>query len=119
MNNEISRDLTSIIKPQVKHALPKKDMPISAQDNNASTESYEAAQQYLNALGRTKVNMDKTGVDSRIIESLNEFKKDPEFAQNYIDFCDSLQEEGYSLEDAIIGTDIIFDKLKDEKMYNP
>ncbi len=118
MNNEISSDLTSVIRPQTKHALLKKDMPASTHDETSSKESYEAAQEYLNALGRTKVNMDKTGVDSRIIESLNEFKKDPEFAQNYIDFCDSLQEEGYSLEDAVIGTDIIFDKLKDKEIYN-
>ncbi len=119
MNNEISSDLTSIIKPSSKHAPLKKSMPIPSQDEKFSDESYEAAQNYLNALGRTKVNMDKTGVDSRVIDSLNEFKKDPEFIQNYIEFCDSLQDIGYSLEDAIIGTDIIFDKLKEEKIYTP
>ena len=53
-----------------------------------------------------------------IINPIQEFKKDPEHAQCYVDFCDSLQAQGYSLEDAIIGTDIIFDQLKNESTYH-
>ena len=40
-------------------------------------ESYEAAQEYLNALGRTKVNMDKTGATNSVKASCEFLLKNP------------------------------------------
>ena len=117
MNNDISSEITSYMKTNARHAKIKKSMPKVQTEENISNKDYEARQNYLNALGRTKVNMDKIGIDNRVLESVMQFREDPEYAQTYIDFCDSIQEKGYPLEDAIIGTDIIFDKLKDRETY--
>ena len=117
MNNDISREFTNYISPKKEHA-PKKINHAQVKDVDIqSRESYETAQKYLGALGRTKVNMDKGNMDSRVCASVDILRQDPEYVQNYIDFCDSLQKSGYSLEDAVIGTDLIFEKLKDEQTY--
>ncbi|MBR2069765.1 MAG: hypothetical protein IJ877_08405 [Candidatus Gastranaerophilales bacterium] len=118
MSNDISSELTNYVKTRTSHVLSKSTgVQKMHNDENASRESYEAAQNYLNALGRTKVNMDKSGLDNRVISSLDILKKNPEFVECHMDFCDMLQEKGYSLEDAVIGADIVFDKLKEESTY--
>ena len=117
MNNDISRDLTSYINPKKEHAIKRERHTQIKSDDIQSRESYETAQKYLGALGRTKVNMDKNAINTRVADSVDILKQDPEYVQNYIDFCDSLQDKGYSLEDSIIGTDLIFEKLKDEQTY--
>ena len=76
-------------------------------------------QNYLSMLGRAKVNIDKAAVNNRVASSVEAFKNDTQYAQSYVDFCDSLKEKGYSLEDAIIGTDMIFQGLKQESTYKP
>ena len=117
MNNDISRDLTSYINPKKEHALKKTGHIQAKTDDEKSRESYEVAQKYLGALGRTKVNLDKSTLDKRVSDSIDMLKKDPEYVQSYVDFCDSLQSAGYSLEDSVIGTDLIFEKLKDKQTY--
>ncbi len=118
MNNEISSDLTKHISSKYAHAKSKGAHAKTAQNPDDYCENnFEASQDYLNALGRTKVNMDRPSLESRINSSLNILKADPEFVQNHVDFCDFLQEHGYSLEEAIIGADIILDKLRKEETY--
>ncbi|MBQ8475975.1 hypothetical protein IJ531_02825 [bacterium] len=117
MSNDISSEF-NYVKMRTGHASHKTNNTLKHEDNNVhSNKSYEAAQDYYNALGRTKVNMDKHGIDNRVISSLDILKKDPEYVQSHIDFCDALQDKGYSLEDAIVGTDIIFERLRDEATY--
>ncbi len=118
MNNDISSEFTNYMNPRIKHASKKSEDKLdTAKVQSSSRESYEAAQSYYGALGRIKVNLDSSDINARVTNSLDIFKKDPDYVQSHIDFCDALQEQGYSLEDAVVGTDIIFEKLKDETTY--
>ena len=56
-------------------------------------------------------------VTDSVKKSTQEFLKNTEFVQAHVDFCDSLIENGYNLEDAIKTTDSIFEALKQEKTY--
>ena len=118
MNNDISGELSKYIGANVGYT-PKKaaDTPKVQSENVQSAKSYETAQEYYNALGRTKVNLDRQDITKRVSNSIDMLKQDPELVQNHVDLCDALQERGYSLEDAIIGTDIILEKLKDGSIY--
>ena len=119
MNNDISSELTNYINTRTSHAAKKtNNTPAAKDEKTVSVESYEVAQKCYDAMGHAKVSMDN-GINNRIADSLDVLKKDPEYVQNHIAFCDDLQEKGYSLEDAVIGTDIIFDTLKDEAIYRP
>jgi len=118
MNNDISSEFTKYISPRAKHASKKSENKFSPKTvQSSSRDSHEAAQSYYGTLGRIKVNMDNSDINARVTNSLDVFKKDPDYVQSHVDFCDALQEQGYSLEDAVIGTDIIFTKLKDETTY--
>jgi len=120
MSNDISDKLNKYIGSNMGHAqiknVPAKN--VKFEENNHSTKDYETTQDYFNALGRTKVNMDKTSLDNRIMSSIQTFKANPDYVQQHIDFCEDLVKNGYNLEEAIIGTDIIFDKLKNETTYH-
>ena len=47
-----------------------------------------------------------------IKKSSEEFMDNPADIQDKVDFCDELVQRGYSLEDAILKTDMFFDALK-------
>lgn len=118
MNNDIPSELTKYIRTNTGY-VPSKSMPVQkTQDvKTCSCEDYEKTQNYFNALGRTKVNIDKASVENRVTNSVEGLKADPCYVQNHVDFCDELVKKGYSLEEAIEKTDYIFDKLKDEDTY--
>jgi len=120
MNNDISRDLHKHIISSNQHA-NNKSVSASVSKNQVgeaqAQNNYLNTQNFLSMLGRTKVNMDKTSVNNRVASYVEAFKNDSQYSQNYVEFCDGLLEKGYSLEDAIIGTDIIFKGLKQESTY--
>ena len=119
MNNDIPSELTKYIKTHARYDRVK-SLPVQKSDfKECSSKDYETAQDYLNALGRTKVNIDKASVNNRVASSVDSLKKDPCYVQSHVDFCDNLVENGYSLEDAIEKTDYIFNKLKDGALYRP
>ena len=120
MNNDISSELSKYVGARTSYTSKKSACaPKGKEEEMQSVHSYETAQEYYNALGRTKVNLDKQGISARVHNSIDIFRKDPEFVQSHMDMCDFLQEKGYCLEDAITGADIILEKLKDETTYRP
>ena len=118
MNNDIPGELTKYIRSNAGYPAPK-SMP--SQQGNETPEvilsDFGTTQDYLNALGRTKVNIDRVSVNGRVADSVQSLKDDECFAQNHVDFCDGLLKQGYSLEAAIDTTDSIFNTLHDEKTY--
>ena len=53
-----------------------------------------------------------------IAHSISSFLANTEFVAAHVEFCDSLVENGYKLEEAITITDNIFQILKEERTYS-
>lgn len=56
-------------------------------------------------------------VTNSVIKSTKEFLNDTEFVRSHVDFCDSLIEDGYCLEEAIKKTDSVFEILHQKETY--
>ena len=50
-------------------------------------------------------------------KSTQDFLNNPDLVQAHVDFCDSLVEHGYCLEDAIKKTDAVFEILHQKETY--
>ena len=72
----------------------------------------------MDASNSQNVSLSKEKEISTMVETAVEmYKRNPEDAEFFVDFCDSLVHDGYSLEHAVDKTDMIFTSLKDEKTY--
>ena len=58
------------------------------------------------------------GLAKRVEKSTEFFLNHPDIVETYLDFCDSLVEQGETLEKAIEKSDKIFSILKDKNTYN-
>ena len=56
-------------------------------------------------------------LENNIKKSTQEFLNNPDLIQSHVDFCDSLVEHGYCLEDAIKKTDAVFEILHQKETY--
>jgi hypothetical protein len=119
MNNEIPSELTKFVKPVANKAVSKPISSTSALANSDFISNYDSAQDCLNNMGHAKVNLDKKAMSNRVISSLGVLKKDAQYVQSHVEFCDNLVQKGYSLEDAVLGTDIIFKHLQNKSTYTP
>lgn len=86
--------------------------PPSSFDNAAVDDTLESLAQ----MGQAQVRLNKAASDS-IRASVDEMKKDTEFASAHVYFCDSLVEMGYDLPTALEKTDRVFDILHQDDTY--
>ena len=98
MNNDMENKLNNHIDLQKKHSA------------NSGAIQRQAAQ-------KTSL-FEQNNVSNCVKKSMEEFLKNPELIESYNDFCDSLVNEGYSLELAIDKTDKVFNILKDKDLYD-
>ena len=56
-------------------------------------------------------------INKNVDKSVENFLNNPDLAQAHVDFCDSLIEHGYCLEDAIKKTDAVFEILHQKETY--
>ncbi len=99
MNNDMAGELNNHIELQKNNGADNSIQKQSAQKSDSSF-------------------LKNTNASDSIRKSTQEFIKNPEFVQTYVDFCDSLVEEGCILREAIDKTDKIFKVLKDKNLYN-
>ena len=70
----------------------------------------QAAQKTTNPIVNQKL-------ENNVKKSIEYFLKNSDLAQAHVDFCDSLVEHGYCLEDAIKKTDKVFEILHQKETY--
>lgn len=66
---------------------------------------------------KKEVNKEDKRVLNMIEAAVELYKRNPEDAKMFVDFCDSLVSDGYSLENAIEKTDMVFRTLRSENTY--
>lgn len=113
MNNDITSDYKYVsAKKQPAKAVHKpaatKEETIPAE---IKTEDIKDSMTLLGNMGYAKVNMDRTHLSNNTAKAIDEFLKNQDIAEMHTEFCDSLVEKGYSLEDAVITTDKVFTLL--------
>lgn len=84
----------------------------------ANNETMDSTMEFLKNMGCVKVNMDSLSFDKSVRAAMESFFKNPELAQEHVDFCDSLVAQGYTLEEAIEKSDKFFGILKDKNIYS-
>ena len=118
MSNEISNNITKYIKNNSANPVSAKhcaDDSVQKMSNELS--ACDNSMDCLNAMGCAKVNMDGLKNNKNVTHAIQTFNADPDFAQNYNDFYDTLLERNYCAQEALRKTDAIFEILKDEKTY--
>ena len=119
MNNDIRNDYPKYINAQ--NIGPKFSADKSAANkpviDSENLDSITNSMKILSALGHAQVNMGSC-VNRGITHSVEQYIQDPIFAQSWVEYCDSLVEKGYNLEDALIKTDRFFSVLKDKNIYS-
>lgn len=70
-----------------------------------------------NAMQKTTNPITKQNVENNVKKSTQEFLNNPDLIQAHVDFCDSLVEHGYCLEDSIKKTDSVFEILHKKETY--
>ena len=70
-----------------------------------------AAQKTTNPISSPEI------INKNVDKSIENFLNNPDLAQAHVDFCDSLVEHGYCLEDAIKKTDAVFEILHQKETY--
>lgn len=122
MSNDIRHNLKSYVNAQssVNYSPTTNEKTAEAETearNEIEKEAVASSMNFLSAQGHAQVNMDNS--QSKEIKALMEqFKQNPQLVESYIYFCDSLVNEGRSLEQAIKYTDLVFGVLKDENLYH-
>lgn len=115
MNNDITGNYNKFSNiPKVKNNVglngAEKILPENIENSEKEVHS---PMDFLNSMGMAQVKMSNAGARLSTIE----FLKDEGFAHAHVDFCDSLVQKGYSLEDAIKITDEVFADLKKSSTY--
>lgn len=89
---------------------------------NKDSKSLNSSLSYLDSIGHAQVNMhadlNSSTPSNGVIYSMEIFKNDPCGVESYNEFCDTLIEKGYSLEDAIDKADAFFTCLKNSSTYH-
>ncbi len=115
MNNDINNNINFIgTKIKNHNTLPK--IPMQQNQNKYEPDSTQNSLNFLGTLGCAQVNMDTTE-NKRIKEALEKFQSDPEKIKAHTKICDDLVKKGYTLEQAILTTDKIFDILSRKETY--
>ena len=119
MNNDIPSDF-KYFGAKKQSGNPSKRTAEKSNVNAAETHEsdFKDSMTFMGNMGCAQVNMSKPNLSSNTAKSVDEFLKDPEYADLYISFGDSLVEKGYKLEDATRITDTVFDALSDKDTYN-
>ena len=115
MSNDISNNITNRISPNriSGHTL----RPDSKAVSDSTCDNLDFSMDCLNAMGHAQVNMDKIQPSNSVTYATDVFKAHSDEVEMYNDFCDTLVEHGYSLEDAIEKTDMFFTCLKESETY--
>lgn len=95
----------------------KANIPSAIQENN-DEKSMKDTFEYLKAMGYAQVNMDNLISQKSVRIAMEKFLQNPELIQEHVEFCDALVACGYSLEEAIEKSDIVFSALKNQNMYS-
>lgn len=82
-----------------------------AKNNVSNAIEKRAAQKTTNSIKSREF------INKNVDKSIENFLNNPDFAQAHVDFCDSLVEHGYCLEDAIKKTDTVFEILHQKETY--
>ena len=82
-----------------------------AKKHVSNTIEKRAAQKTTNPINSSEF------INKNVDKSIKDFLKNPDFVQAHIDFCDSLVEHGYCLEEAIKKTDVVFEILHQKETY--
>ncbi len=110
----MSNDITGIDGyTNTKNYITNNYQPVCKTEKKDSIEVDKSSMIALGFLGQAKVNLD----NNRIHNSVEKFLNDPNKVEYYNDFCDDLVLKGHSLESAIYNTDLVFEVLKDKKIY--
>ncbi|MBQ8634932.1 hypothetical protein IJ425_02110 [bacterium] len=119
MNNDMARKLNNHIDVRRmngtdSNAIQKK----AAQKSNFSNINMPA-DSFVQAKSAPIKNENQTAqyVSDSVMESVQKFLENPEYAESYIHFCDSLTADGMELREAIDKTDKVFSALKNKKIY--
>jgi hypothetical protein len=97
MNNDVAGKLNNKFDAQKKFA--------------SNSIEKQAAQKTTNPINSPEF------ISKNVDKSIESFLNNPEYIQAHVDFCDSLVEHGYSLEDAIKKTDAVFEILHQKETY--
>lgn len=120
MNNDIRSDFPKYINSQSSNqkASVEKSVPVQPVVESQDLRPIADSMEVLSAMGHAQVNMENLYVNHGIKHSVEQYVQDPLYAQSWVEYCDSLVEKGYNLEDALDGTDKFFSVLKDKNIYS-
>ena len=120
MNNDIRNGYPKYIGSQ--SANPRssvnKSVPNSPAIEPEIRKPMADSMEILGTLGHAQVNMENLCADKNVRHSVDQYIKDPFFAQSWVNYCDNLIERGHNLEDALNKTDEFFSVLKDKNIYS-
>ena len=121
MNNDISADFKYINAKKQNNIYAKTSMTDTEIDmhkeTHRSSSDFKDSMTFLGNMGHAQVNMNNTSLNKNTSKVIEEYMKNPEYAQMHTEFCDELVKCGYSLEDAVMQTDNVFSILSDKNTY--
>ena len=120
----MSNDITNLSN-NINHNIASKLLQSKVEANNVETKdskNLDSTLSYLDSIGHAQVNMhadmNSSAPSNGVIYSMEILKNDPCGVESYNDFCDTLIEKGYSLEDAMYKADAFFSCLKNSSTYH-
>ena len=118
MNNDIVRFNMSANSAKNSTNNQKDKLQMAASEVCSVDKTVKDSMECLGNMGCAQVNMNNLGTSRSVRQAMEKFIQNPEYVQAHVDFCDGLVAKGYSLEDAIQKSDIVFCALKDENIYS-
>lgn len=123
MNNNISRDITSMSSkmqiPTSRVSLSKNSDEAAMTEKVAENTSDALNLNFLGTLGHAQVNMHSKleSITPSVRKSVEQFVKDPFAAEAQVNFEGGLLDKGYDIWQAMEISDKIFSGLKDSDTY--
>lgn len=115
MNSDIKGNYNNFNNiPKVKNSVGSNGAEKILPENIESCDkNVQSPLECLNSMGMAQVNMTNSRTKSSVIEFLN----NEDYVTSHVEFCDSLVEKGYKLEEAVQITDEVFAHLKKDFTY--
>ena len=118
MNNDMARKLNNHIETRRMNGADSNAIQKKAAQKSNYPNINMPADTFVQAESVTQESEKPFFVSDSVKNSTQEFLKSPEYTEAYINFCDSLVNEGIELIEAIDKTDKVFKALKNENLYN-
>ena len=117
MSNDIPKDMNNYVNlPKGNNSKPNRQtetFDVKENDTKYVPSDIDMEKSMWCLLGKMQVKpISGFKSSDSVKKSSEEFMDNPADIQDKVDFCDELVQRGYSLEDAILKTDMFFDALK-------